>query len=154
MSEKTYVTFSLEVTNKGGHSSEPRPDNAIYTLAKGLTRLSDFSFPFKTNAATRLYFARLAETQSGQKRADLLAVSKKELDIAAAKRLAKDVSMNAILHSTCVATMLNAGVQENALPQRAQATVQCRLMPDENVDDTIATLNKEKLDASCVDYFN
>jgi len=141
-SEKTYITYTLEVTNKGGHSSEPRPDNAIYTLANGLVRLSKFQFPFKTNATTRLYFAKTAASQTGQTRADMLALSQPKLDFAAAARLAKDVPMNAILHSTCVATMLNAGVQENALAQRAQATVQCRVMPDETVAGTQATLEK------------
>ncbi len=141
-SEKTYVTFTLEVTNKGGHSSEPRPDNAIYSLANGLTRLEKFHFPFKINATTRLYFARMAAMQSGQKRADMLAVAKPKLDLAAAARLAKDVPLNAILHSTCVATMLSGGHQENALAQRAQATVQCRIMPDETVEGTKAALEK------------
>ena len=141
-SEKTYVTYTLEVTNKGGHSSEPRPDNPIYQLANGLTRLEKFQFPFKTNATTRLYFARTAELETGQVRADMLAVSKDKMDLAAAARLAKDVARNAILHSTCVATMLSAGHQENALPQRAQATVQCRIMPDETVDGTRTTLMK------------
>ncbi|HXL99503.1 MAG TPA: M20/M25/M40 family metallo-hydrolase [Rhizomicrobium sp.] len=139
-SEKTYITYTLEVTNRGGHSSEPRPDNAIYELANGLVKLSQYQFPFKTNASTRLYFQSMAAMQTGQMRADMLAVAKPKLDLAAAARLAKDVPMNAILHSTCTATMLNAGVQENALAQRAQATVQCRVMPDETVEGTKATL--------------
>lgn len=139
-SEKTYVTYTMEVTNKGGHSSEPRPDNAIYELANGLVRLSHYEFPFKTNATTRGYFARMAAQQSGQRRADFLAVAQPKLDLAAAQRLAADVPLNAILHSTCVATMLNAGVQENALPSRAMATVQCRIMPDETVAGTKAAL--------------
>lgn len=142
-SQKTYVTFTLETSNKGGHSSEPRPDNAIYQLANGLVRLSQFQFPFKTNATTRLYFARMAAMQTGEKRADMLALSKSpKIDFAAAKRLSQDVALNAILHSTCVATMLNAGVQENALPARAAATVQCRIMPDETVAGTKAALEK------------
>lgn len=142
-SQKTYVTFTLETANKGGHSSEPRPDNAIYELANGLVRLSQFQFPFKTNATTRLYFARMAAMQTGEKRADMLALSKSpKTDLAAAKRLSQDVALNAILHSTCVATMLNAGVQENALPARAAATVQCRIMPDETVAGTKTALEK------------
>lgn len=141
-SEKTYITYTLEVTNRGGHSSEPRPDNAVYELANGLVKLSKYQFPFKTNASTRLYFQSMAKLQTGQTRADMLTVAKPKLDLAAAARLAKDVPMNAVLHSTCVATMLNAGVQENALAQRAQATVQCRVMPDETVEGTKATLEK------------
>lgn len=146
-SEKTYATFTLEVTNRGGHSSEPRPDNAIYQLANALVRLSKFQFPYKTNATTRLYFAKQAEMESGQRRADMLTLAKGErADPAAAARLAKDVPLNAILHTTCVATMLAAGHQENALPQRAQATVQCRIFPDESVAGTKATLAKVAAD--------
>jgi acetylornithine deacetylase/succinyl-diaminopimelate desuccinylase-like protein len=142
-SQKTYVTYHLEVTNKGGHSSEPRPDNAIYQLANGLVRLSRFQFPFKTNATTRLYFQRRAMLESGQRRADMLAISKSPvIDRKAAARLAKNTEINAILHSTCVATMLHAGVQENALPARAQAVVQCRIMPDETVEGVRSTLEK------------
>lgn len=135
-SEKTYVTLLLEVTNKGGHSSEPRADNAIYTLAAGLTRVAAFQFPYKINATTRLFFRREAALQSGDTKADMLAVAADKPDIAAAARLARDTSLNAILHSTCVATMLAAGHQENALPQRAQATIQCRIMPDETPEQT------------------
>jgi acetylornithine deacetylase/succinyl-diaminopimelate desuccinylase-like protein len=142
-SQKTYVTYHMEVTNRGGHSSEPRPDNAIYQLAEGLTKLSKFQFPYKTNATTRLYFQRRALLESGAARADMLAISKSPaIDEKAAERLAKDVEINAILHSTCVATMLNAGVQENALPSRATATIQCRIMPDDTVEGTKATLEK------------
>jgi acetylornithine deacetylase/succinyl-diaminopimelate desuccinylase-like protein len=141
-SEKTYVTYTLETTNKGGHSSQPRPDNAIYQLVKGLSRLSKFHFPFVTNATTRLYFKRMAVFQTGRRRTDYLALAKNKLDVAAANRLSADVPLNAILHSTCVATMLNAGVQENALPARAVATVQCRIMPNETVVGTQKTLEK------------
>ena len=131
--QKTYMTFKMETANKGGHSSEPRPDNAIYELAQGLVRLSHYRFPFKTNATTRGYFAELAKRASGEQQADLTALSKLPLDPAAAERASQDVAMNAILHTTCVATMLNAGVQENALPSRADATIQCRAFPDESI---------------------
>ena len=142
-SQKTYVTYTMETTNKGGHSSEPRPDNAIYQLANGLVKLSHYQFPFKTNATTRLYFKQIAANQTGQVKADMLTLaSSPKVDEAAARRLAKDVAINAILHSTCVATMLNAGVQENALPSRAVATVQCRIMPDETVAGTMKALEK------------
>ncbi len=142
-SQKTYVTYTMTVTNKGGHSSEPRPDNAIYELSHALVRLSKFQFPLRTNATTRLYFKAMAARQSGQTRADMLTLAASpKVDLAAATRLSKDVAMNAILHSTCVATMLKAGVQENALPSRAVATIQCRIMPDETVAGTKATLEK------------
>jgi acetylornithine deacetylase/succinyl-diaminopimelate desuccinylase-like protein len=140
-SEKTYVTFTLETTSDGGHSSEPRPDNAIYRLAHGLTRLEQYQFPFRTNPTTRLYFQRVAAFESGQRRADMLAVARGTVpDAAAAARLARDVPLNSILHTTCVATMLSGGHQENALPQRARATVQCRVMPGETVEQTQAAL--------------
>ncbi len=142
-SQKTYVTYHMELTNRGGHSSEPRPDNAIYQLAAGLVKLGKFQFPYRTNATTRLYFQRRAMLETGQVRADMLAVAKSpQVDLAAASRLTQKTERNAILHSTCVATMLNAGVQENALPARAQATVQCRIMPDETVEGTQKALEK------------
>ena len=140
--QKTYMTFKMETTNRGGHSSEPRPDNAIYELAAGLTKLSQYQFPLKTNATSRLYFKAIADTATGQRKADLLAISKEPMDQAAAQRLAKEIPMNAILHTTCVATMLKAGVQENALPSSADATVQCRVFPDEPEAQTLATLQK------------
>jgi acetylornithine deacetylase/succinyl-diaminopimelate desuccinylase-like protein len=141
-SQKTYVTFTLDVTNKGGHSSEPRPDNAIYTLANGLVKLSHYQWPITLNATTKLYFGKMAQFEKGQTKADMLAVSGDKPDMKAAARLTQDVPMNSILHSTCVATMLNAGVQENALPAHAQATVQCRIMPNETPDGTRAAIIK------------
>ena len=134
------MTFTMETTNKGGHSSEPRPDNAIYQLAQGLVKLSHYDFTFKTNATTRNYFKNLADRTIGPARADLVALSKLPLDVAAAKRAARDVANNAILHTTCVATMLAAGVQENALPSRATATIQCRVFPDESIASVKKTL--------------
>lgn len=144
--QKTYMTFKMETTNKGGHSSEPRPDNAIYQLAAGLTNLSHYVFPYKTNATTRAYFASIAKGASGPSKADLLALSKAPMDTAAAARLAQDTSFNAILHTTCVATMLKAGVQENALPSSADATIQCRVFPGESAEQTRATLAKGAAD--------
>ncbi|HWA31678.1 MAG TPA: M20/M25/M40 family metallo-hydrolase [Rhizomicrobium sp.] len=140
--QKTYMTFTAETTNKGGHSSEPRPDNAIYQLASGLVKLGAYQFPYKTNATTRGYFAALANMSTGERKADLTALSKEPVDAAAAARLAKDTSLNAILHTTCVATMLKAGVQENALPSSATATIQCRVFPGESVAETQATIAK------------
>ena len=141
--QKTYMTFQWTTANKGGHSSEPRPDNAIYELAHGLMRLAHYQFPYKTNATTRAYFATIAQTAQGQKRADYIALSKQPLDPAVARRMSEnDVSINAIMHTTCVATMLKAGVQENALPSSATATVQCRVYPGETEAQTLATLQR------------
>lgn len=144
--QKTYMTFTMETTNKGGHSSDPRPDNAIYQLADGLRNLSGYVFPFKTNATTRAYFASIARDATGQVRQDLLTLSKEPVDTAAATRLAKDTALNAILHTTCVATMLRAGVQENALPSSATATVQCRVFPGESEEEVRTTLAKVAAD--------
>jgi acetylornithine deacetylase/succinyl-diaminopimelate desuccinylase-like protein len=140
--QKTYMTFTMETANKGGHSSEPRPDNAIYELAGGLTKLSQYVFPYKTNATTRAYFASVAATAEGQRKADLLTLSKEPVDTAAAARLAEDTSLNALLHTTCVATMLKGGVQENALPSSATAVIQCRVFPGETMEQTRETLAK------------
>jgi acetylornithine deacetylase/succinyl-diaminopimelate desuccinylase-like protein len=141
-SQKTYMTFLLETTNPGGHSSEPRPDNAITQLAAGLVRLGGFQFPYRFNATTQLYFREMAALGTGQRRADMLAVAAEHPDPEAAARLAQDVTLNPILHTTCVATLLAAGHQENALPQRAQATVQCRVFPGESIEETRATLQR------------
>lgn len=144
--QKTYMTFKMETTNKGGHSSEPRPDNAVYQLAGGLMNLSHYVFLYKTNATTRAYFASIAKDATGQIKADLLALSKEPVDSTAAARLAQSTSLNAILHTTCVATMLRAGVQENALPSSANATIQCRVFPGESAEQTRATLAKAAAD--------
>jgi len=140
--QKTYMTFKADTRNKGGHSSEPRPDNAIYQLANGLVKLAAYQFPYKTNATTRAYFAALAKMTTGTRRTDLMALSKEPVDNGAAARLAKDTALNALLHTTCVATMLKAGVQENALPSSADATIQCRVFPGETEAETRATLQK------------
>jgi acetylornithine deacetylase/succinyl-diaminopimelate desuccinylase-like protein len=139
-SEKIYATYLLEVTGKGGHSSLPPQDNAIYTLAAGLSRLAAFDFPVRLNPATRSFFSRLSEQDTGQVARDLKAVSNERPDSAAARRLTSVPLYNSSMRTTCVATMLNAGHAENALPQRAQATVQCRLLPDESPEQTRATL--------------
>lgn len=145
--QKTYMTFQWETTDRGGHSSEPRPDNAIYQLARGLTRLARYQFPYKTNATTRAYFAATGQMSRGRKQADLMALAKEPLDLTVARRVAAgDVALNAILHTTCVATMLKAGVQENALPSSADATVQCRVFPGETEAETLATLQKVAAD--------
>ncbi len=145
-SEKTYVTFRAEVTNKGGHSSLPEPDNAIYRLAAGLTRLSKLSFPVHTNATTRAWFGEMAKLESGQLRQDMEAMTKDKLDPAAVKRLEGQIFYNAMLHTTCVATMLDGGHADNALPQRAGVSIQCRMMPDDTAEKTKALIEKTLAD--------
>jgi acetylornithine deacetylase/succinyl-diaminopimelate desuccinylase-like protein len=133
-SEKTYVTYTAETFNRGGHSSEPRPDNAIYQLAAGLTRFARFQFPFQNNDTTRSWFTHMAQLESGQTRTDMLAVARTPMDMAAAARLAKNPSFNNMLRSTCVATQLSGGHAENALPQRARAIIQCRIFPSDTIE--------------------
>ncbi|GAC1451814.1 MAG: M20/M25/M40 family metallo-hydrolase [Steroidobacteraceae bacterium] len=138
--EKTYATFTLATANRGGHSSEPRADNAIYQLANGLVRLSHYEFPFRITPTMRGYFARAALAQTGQMRADMQALAAPEPDLAAVRRVAAEPTVNALVHTTCVATMLSGGQHENALAESATATVQCRLMPDETLAGTRAAL--------------
>jgi acetylornithine deacetylase/succinyl-diaminopimelate desuccinylase-like protein len=139
-SEKTYATYVLEVTGPGGHSSLPPRDNTIYTLARGLERLSQFDFPVRLTSTTRAFFRRLAEQESGQVSRDLQAVSADSPDPKAAAGLAGIPLYNSSMRTTCVATMLRAGHAENALPQRAEAVIQCRLLPGDSPEDIQATL--------------
>ena len=138
--EKVYLNYQLEVLNKGGHSSLPSTDNAIYHLAEGLARLGKFSFPINLNATTRAYFARTAELESPQIAADIRSVLSASPDPAALVRLSANPAYNAQLRTTCVATMLGGGHAENALPQTARALVNCRIMPGEKFEDIKAAL--------------
>ena len=130
-SEKVYQDFKLEVTNKGGHSSLPVKDNAIYHLAAGLARLSAFEFPVAINEVTRTYFERSAQVEIDPRvAADMRAVAKADPDLAAAARLSALVPYyNAQMRTTCVATLLQGGHATNALPQLARANVNCRILP-------------------------
>jgi len=127
--EKVYADFELTVKNPGGHSSLPRPDNAIYRLADALGRLEHLPFPFELNGVTRAYFERLASSETGAKAADLKAILRSPPDAAAIARVSADPQYNSMLHTTCVPTRLNAGHANNALPQTAQAIVNCRILP-------------------------
>lgn len=130
-SEKVYLSYQLEVRNPGGHSSRPRPDNAIYQLAGALTRLEKHRFPVQLNEVTRAYFRRTAEL-GGPYAEEMHRVAAASPDAAAAERLSEDPGYNAMLRTTCVATMLEAGHAENALPQTARAVVNCRILPGED----------------------
>ena len=142
--EKVTVTFQLDVRDRGGHSSVPRKDNAIYHLAEGLVKLSKFSFPMRLNETTRAYFERTAQFESEQTAADIRAVLSDKPDPSALSfvRLAANPVYNAQLRTTCVATMLQGGHAENALPQLASAKVNCRIMPGEPVEEVKATLGR------------
>jgi len=130
-SEKVYITFRLAAHNKGGHSSVPTKSNAIYELANALTKLEAFQFPVNLNEVTRGYFSKLADIEGGQAGADMRAVAATG-DAAAAARLSDTPSYNARLRTTCVATRLEGGHADNALPQMAAATVNCRVLPGED----------------------
>ncbi len=134
-SEKVYADFQLRVTNKGGHSSEPVPDNAIYALTRGLDRLAAYEFPFELNAVTREYYRRLAEIETGRRAADMRAILRDPPDHEALERLSQDPLDHSITRTTCVATRLDAGHANNALPQRAQAVVNCRILPGHSPEE-------------------
>jgi acetylornithine deacetylase/succinyl-diaminopimelate desuccinylase-like protein len=137
--QKAYQDYRLTVMNPGGHSSRPRPDNAIYELADALEKVRAYSFPVKFNETTRLQYApRVAR---GDQVADALKRLMANPNDAEAARIAEtDPSVNAVLHTNCVATMLSAGHAPNALPQRATANINCRIFPGESVQATGATL--------------
>src|SRR5262249_43298282 len=130
----------LEVTGPGGHSSGPVPDNAIYHLAAGLHRFSRFDFPFKLTETTRAYFRAMSRQERGQLAADLLAITQSAPDRNAVARLRAAPVYHALMGNTCVATMVNAGHAENALPERAVATIQCRLLPGEDPERVRRTI--------------
>ena len=135
-SEKIYLDYQLEVNNKGGHSSLPVKENAIYRLAHALTRLSRFDFPIRLNETTRMFFERSARRETGQARSDMMAIAKMPLDTAAAIRLAgSSAYYNALMRTTCVPTMLTGGHAENALPQSARANINCRMLPDDSPEN-------------------
>ncbi|MEO8364965.1 MAG: M20/M25/M40 family metallo-hydrolase [Pseudoxanthomonas sp.] len=142
--EKVYLSFELTVHNPGGHSSLPTADNAIYRLAQGLSRLSAFQFPLHTNSATRGYYAGLAALYPGQQIAqEMRAAAAEPQDAAALARLAATSTYNnAQLRTTCIPTLLQGGHAENALPQMARATVNCRVLPDEDLAAVDAALRQ------------
>jgi acetylornithine deacetylase/succinyl-diaminopimelate desuccinylase-like protein len=138
--EKFPQNYQLEVTNPGGHSSRPVPNNAIYHLAAGLTKISDYQFPFMASDITKTYFGKMGPQVGGKMGEAMVAFSKG--DMAAAKILATDPSYNAVLHTTCVPTLLNAGHANNALPQRADANINCRIFPGTTPEQVRAKLQE------------
>jgi acetylornithine deacetylase/succinyl-diaminopimelate desuccinylase-like protein len=134
--EKVYSDFQITATNRGGHSSLPRPDNAIYELTTALNKLQAYTFPFELNEVTRTYFKSLAGQETGQNAADFKAILATPPDLAAAARLsAAEPSFNSNFRTTCVATRLSAGHANNALPQIAQANVNCRIFPGHSPEE-------------------
>ncbi|MGA7236221.1 MAG: M20/M25/M40 family metallo-hydrolase [Bryobacteraceae bacterium] len=138
--EKQYADFELTSLNPGGHSSLPKPDNAIYHLADALGRLEHSPFPVELNPITRAYFERRAPLENAQTKADMNAILRTPPDPAALARLTADPRYNSMLRTTCVPTRLNAGHANNALPQTAQAIVNCRILPGHSPAETEQTL--------------
>jgi len=127
--EKLYSDYQFVVTNPGGHSSQPRPDNAIYELAHALIELEQHKFPFELNNVTRAYYEHLVSVEPGQRAADIKAMLRTPPNEGAIAGLSKDPIDNSRLHTTCVATRLSGGHANNALPGRAEAVVNCRILP-------------------------
>jgi acetylornithine deacetylase/succinyl-diaminopimelate desuccinylase-like protein len=149
LAEKWVMNVRLEVRNKGGHSSLPVPDNAIYQLAGGLERLSHFGFPVKVNEVSSAYFRAMAGTEKGPLKAELTAIGNG--DTSAMTRVAKNSTQwNAMLRTTCIPTGLEGGHARNALPQLAVAFVNCRVMPEDTPEFVLASIRRAVADTNVV----
>jgi acetylornithine deacetylase/succinyl-diaminopimelate desuccinylase-like protein len=137
-----YADYQLEVTDPGGHSSLARPDNPIYTLAAALQRIASYQFPLNVTDVARLFFERSSLVETGPVAADMRAVAAATPDPAAAARLSASPFYNARLRTTCVATRMEAGHANNALPQTARAIINCRILPGEPAAPVEATLRR------------
>jgi acetylornithine deacetylase/succinyl-diaminopimelate desuccinylase-like protein len=137
-----YGDYQLTVTNKGGHSSEPRADNAIYQLAQALMNVAKYQFPLELNNVSRAYFERLADDATGQRQADIRGILKNPPDPQAVQRLSALPSDNSVMRTNCVATRLDGGHANNALPQRAQANINCRILPGHSLEEVRQQLIK------------
>jgi len=151
--EKVPENFTLTVRNSGGHSSVPRPDNAIYSLANGLARLARFTFPVALNPVSRSFFEQTAKVERPEFAAAMRAIVANPLDSAAAAKLSTEPRFASIMRTTCVATKLAGGHAENALPQTAVANVNCRIVPTSSAAETEATLKRVLADTSIVITF-
>ena len=138
--EKSYLTFTIEAKNKGGHSSLPEVDNAIVHVAEAAARIHHHAFPVEIGPVARVYFERMAVIEGGAVGADMRAVLGTPPDDAAAARLSKNPLYNARLRTTCVPTQIEGGHAENALPQSARATINCRVMPGHAADEIARAL--------------
>jgi acetylornithine deacetylase/succinyl-diaminopimelate desuccinylase-like protein len=138
--EKKYSAVKLETNNKGGHGSLPRKDNSIYELAHALTKVEAFQFPVDLNEITRIELTHQASLESGQRAADLKTIVANPNDKAAADRLSEDPRLNAMMRTTCVATEIQGGHAENALPEHVKAVLNCRMLPDARPDDVLNSI--------------
>jgi acetylornithine deacetylase/succinyl-diaminopimelate desuccinylase-like protein len=140
--EKAVQNYRLETVNAGGHSSIPVRDNAIYELADALARIRDHEFPLRISDTTRAYFARAGAARNDELGRAMIALAKNPQDAAADAIVSQDRSYHSMLRTTCVATLLEGGHANNALPQRAAANVNCRIFPGETVEETRAALEQ------------
>jgi acetylornithine deacetylase/succinyl-diaminopimelate desuccinylase-like protein len=147
-SEKMYVTYKMSVRNAGGHSSQPRSDNAIYSLARALTRLASHRFPIEVSVTARLALERSAPFEADSIARLMRLVARQPMDSAAAIKLTEITRFNAQLRTTCVATRLAGGHADNALPQLAQATVNCRVLPGTDTTIVIRALRQAVADTA------
>jgi acetylornithine deacetylase/succinyl-diaminopimelate desuccinylase-like protein len=140
--EKKYSAIYLQTTNRGGHGSLPRTDNAIYELANALEHVANYRFPVDLSDITREELIRESALNTGQRAADMKAVAANPKDHAAADRLSQDPRVNAILRTTCAATQIEGGHAQNALPQRAKAVLNCRILPQEDPEKVLAQIKQ------------
>ena len=138
--EKVYQDFTVETVNPGGHSSLPRPDNALYEMADALKKVEAYDFPVQLNDATRGYFTAMTKIVGGEDGAAMTAIVANPNDKSADARLSRNPRWHALLRTTCVATMIDGGHAPNALPQSVKTNVNCRMMPGTKADSVLATL--------------
>ena len=141
-SEKVYQNFNLRTVNPGGHSSLPRDDNAIYELAEALVRISEYQFPIELNEVTEAYFRGTAEVEGGSVAMNINTMLADPTNELAVARIQSEPGWNARLRTTCVATRLDGGHANNALPQTAEAIVNCRILPTHNPQDVLSSLRR------------
>ena len=146
--EKASQNYTLETMNRGGHSSMPRPDNAIYSLVGALAKVRDYVFPVVLTPTTSAFFTKMSTVETGPIAAAMTAIVANSGDTGAAALLSKDPTLNSTLRTTCVTTLLDAGHAENALPQRARANVNCRIIPGETIEGTRLALEQIVGDAA------
>jgi acetylornithine deacetylase/succinyl-diaminopimelate desuccinylase-like protein len=146
--EKVYQDFLIEARNPGGHSSRPRPDNAIYSLAAALVRIGQYEFPVQFSDTTRAYFAETAKLTGGEAGAAMTRLIANPNDLEANAIVSQDPTLHSMLRTTCVATRLDGGHANNALAQRATANINCRMFPGDPIENVRAQLVKAAADPS------
>jgi acetylornithine deacetylase/succinyl-diaminopimelate desuccinylase-like protein len=146
--EKVYQDFRVEASNPGGHSSRPRPDNAIYSVAAALVRIGQYEFPVQFSDTTRAYFTETAKLTGGEAGAAMTRLIANPNDLEASAIVSKDPTYHSMLRTTCVATRLDGGHANNALAQRAGANINCRMFPGDPIENVLAQLVKAAADSS------